>query len=238
MEAIYVYIHTRLDGVVFYVGQGTDTRAWSKSDRNIHWKRTVTKYGYTVTLVHENLTKQQAAQLEIELIAKYRAISGKSLTNMTAGGDGGMLGYNHTVESKEKIVKALMGNKYAVGNTSFKGKKHTEEAKQKLREKRALQVPPRLGQSPSEETKEKLRQANLGKKQSPEAIEKKRLAGLSRKMSPEAIAKSVAKRKGQKRTPEQLERMRTAQQQNKFWLGKNMNDYLQEKHAASKKVSP
>ena len=210
-ESYYVYTHTRIsDSIVFYIGQGSGERAWAKGDRNPHWHRTVKKHGYSVYLAHENLTKAEAANKEIELIAYYRKVSGSKLTNITAGGDGGMLGYNHKPESKEKIVASLIGNKRAIGNTNRKGAVLSEETKQKIREKRALQKP-RVGYLTSEETREKLRLAQSGKKQSADTIEKKRIAALGRVMSPEDIEKSASKRRGKTRTPEQVERMSIAQ---------------------------
>ena len=68
MNTNYVYIHTREDdGIVFYCGQGVNDRAWAKGDRNPYWHHTAKKHGYAVTLVYENLTKQEAAQKNLEL---------------------------------------------------------------------------------------------------------------------------------------------------------------------------
>src|ERR1035437_8505575 len=102
----YVYLHIRKsDGIIFYVGMGINYRAWQKgkTERNDHWHKTVLKHGYTITLVYENLTKEDALSKEIELIKSYRNISGDKLVNMTEGGEGGMQGHKHTLESRAKM---------------------------------------------------------------------------------------------------------------------------------------
>lgn len=212
LENNYVYLHTRnTDDIVFYVGIGVANRAWAKSDRNPHWHHTVKKHGYSVSLIHEGLTRAEAAQKEIELIAYYRQISGKSLVNITAGGDGGMLGYNHTEESKEKIVKALIGNKYAVGNTSFKGKTHSEEARKKIKEKRALQAPTFLGKNHSEEIKAIIKEKRAKQVMTEETKSKIRAAMKGKKKSPEHIAKVTAANTGKQRSEDIKKRMCDAQ---------------------------
>lgn len=61
---------------------------------------------------------------------------------------------------------------------ALKGKKHTPEAKQKIKAKRALQVI-------TEETKSKMSDSHKGRKRSPEAIEKSRQKHLGLKRSEE-----------------------------------------------------
>lgn len=56
----------------------------------------------------------------------------------------------------------------------------SKESKKKMREKALNRVSARKGVKLSEETKEKLRQANLGKKHRPEEIQKMREAQLKR----------------------------------------------------------
>lgn len=73
---------------------------------------------------------------------------------------------------------------------------------------------PSIGREVTEETKEKLRQANLGKKRSAESIEKTRQAlignayTLGRKQSPEEIAARVAAVTGQVRSAEAILNMK------------------------------
>lgn len=66
------------------------------------------------------------------------------------------------------------------------------------------------GKPVTEETREKLRQANLGKVRSLASREKASRSLMGRKMSPEAVAKSTAAKIGVKRSPETVEKMRIA----------------------------
>lgn len=64
----YVYLHKTLDGVVFYVGKGTNGRKDSSDGRTSAWKR-VAKKGYTVEVYKDNLSDSDAILLEDSLIA-------------------------------------------------------------------------------------------------------------------------------------------------------------------------
>lgn len=115
----YVYIHKRAtDGKVFYVGKGTRDRAWEKSNRNVHWQRTVNKHGYTVHIVEEFADQDSAFLREIDLIKMYGI---DNLTNMTEGGDG-CTGFKPSEETRKKLSRARMGNQHK------KGKKQPQSA--------------------------------------------------------------------------------------------------------------
>lgn len=66
MKNCYVYLHRRLDnGLVFYIGKGTGDRAKRNNYRNKKWKNTVSEAGgYTVEYIKENLTSQEAIEIE------------------------------------------------------------------------------------------------------------------------------------------------------------------------------
>lgn len=68
----YVYVHKDPEGTVFYVGKGTGRRAWAK-DRHGLWKKYVERFDgkYTVEIVKDNLTEQEALDLENSLMNKY-----------------------------------------------------------------------------------------------------------------------------------------------------------------------
>lgn len=75
----YVYCHYDKDGTVFYIGKGTGQRAWSK-DRHSIWHKYVDERlngEYTVGIVEDELTENEAYQLEAELIEEY----GENLVN-------------------------------------------------------------------------------------------------------------------------------------------------------------
>ena len=120
----------------FYVGVSKDIKArWNehKSDlknnkhHSIKLQRSYNKYGaeaFEYLVIYESLDYETAVNLELAMI---KAFYGKMLLNSSANSKGFYKGYKHTLESRAKISKALIGNKYTLGY------KHTEEAKQKQR---------------------------------------------------------------------------------------------------------
>ena len=70
----YVYLHRRLDnGKVFYVGKGTGKRLREKSNRSIAWNNIVIENGgFNFEILEDNLTNEQALQLELYYINEYK----------------------------------------------------------------------------------------------------------------------------------------------------------------------
>ena len=105
-----VYEHRRNDtGEVFYVGIGNDkNRPYTKQGRNRFWKRIVNKHGYSVHILHDNISWDEACQLEKQLISQYGRIDLGTgcLVNMTDGGDG-TLGAIRSEEFKHKVSVAV-----------------------------------------------------------------------------------------------------------------------------------
>lgn len=99
MNNYYVYAHSKPCGEIFYIGKGCAKRAWSKKDRNNHWKNIVNKYGYNVTILVDNLSEEDALKNEIEIIAHFAKF--KKLCNRTLGGEGAK-GLRHNEEFKRK----------------------------------------------------------------------------------------------------------------------------------------
>lgn len=126
-----VYIHRRADIEdsflnVFYVGIAkVIKRPYSKQGRNTYWKRIVNKYRFTVEILYNNLTWEEACIKEIELIKFYGRyiIKSGNLVNITEGGEG-TTGFtkNHTEETKQRIGKSLKGRTFS--------KEHIEKLKQ------------------------------------------------------------------------------------------------------------
>lgn len=99
----YVYMHTTNDNKVFYIGKGKGERAYSVQNRNSYWHRTVNKYGCNITILHSNLTEEEAYKLEREEIQKYGLKrDGGDLVNLTPGGEGSA-GYKWTEEQRENL---------------------------------------------------------------------------------------------------------------------------------------
>jgi hypothetical protein len=124
----YVYEYLREDNTPYYVGKGTKDRAFKKQ-------------GHTVPLppkdrirfVAENLTDQEARDLEISLIAKYgrKDLGTGILRNMTDGGEGSP-GRITTKETKEKLSKLNLGKKQSEETKtkraeSLRGQKRTDD---------------------------------------------------------------------------------------------------------------
>ena len=125
-------------GNPFYVGKGSDNRATSKKDRNLHWKRIVAKVGYESIIIHSGLNHRQALNAEMFAIAALQKVY--KLANMTRGGDGGnglsgsdhpLFGKPRSQETKNKLSNALIGRTFAHCANRF-GIKHTTETKQKI----------------------------------------------------------------------------------------------------------
>jgi hypothetical protein len=157
-----VYTHIRKDkNKPFYHGIFEDPyRPFEKSRRNSIWDKIVSKTEYEVIILAENLTWEEACQMERELIRRDGRIDmgNGCLANMTDGGDGAV-GLIRTEEHCNKISKSLTG------------KIRSEESKDK-------QSITRTGFKDSDETKIKKSFAkkgkkpnNFGKKRSQSAIE-------------------------------------------------------------------
>lgn len=152
----YVYLHRRLDtNDVFYVGIGTGKyfqRSKDKKGRSLHWKKIVNKVGYTIDIIYNNITWEQAKKYEINLIAMYgrRDLGLGNLVNHTIGGEGSV-GVIVSDKTKEKLKKALKN----VGLGKSKSEEHKKNMSiARTGEKRS----PR-----SEETKEKIRNSLKGR---------------------------------------------------------------------------
>lgn len=168
----YTYSHNKPDGTPFYIGKGVGKRAYSKR-RNVYWKRVAEKYGYEVQILAYWKTNKEALDHEMLLISCFKDM-GIELTNMTNGGEG-LSGHKFSESHKKAIAEKLkVVNKGMV--STFKGKKHSEEAKLLIKQKRALQDPKSLSHPHSEETKAKLSLLKIGTKMSKESSIKKSIA--------------------------------------------------------------
>lgn len=176
-NAYIVYMHTTPSGKR-YIGITAQTveKRWQKGfgyayGENDYFFNAIKKYGWD-NIKHEilftGLTKLEAEEKEIELIAKYNTTSRDCGYNRETGG---YAFPKHTDESKQRMSEI---------------QKRIWENSPGRREKLAEY---RQGRPTSDETKEKLRQANLGKKQSEETISKrvKKLRGQKRPMTSERL---------------------------------------------------
>lgn len=79
-----VYRHIRLDNnKVFYIGMGNEDRAYQITGRNQYWDHVYINYGHRVEILANNLSEEDALDLEALLILEYgRLIEGGTLVNL------------------------------------------------------------------------------------------------------------------------------------------------------------
>lgn len=161
----YTYLHTRNDnGQVFYIGKGTNKRAWAV-ERNNHWCSIVSKHGFTVQIIAYWTTEKEAFEHEKLLIASFIDM-GYNLANKTPGGEGIPKGYKFSEETKRKIALSHLGSK------------RTEETKQKMSKSSAWRghtytTSGMTGKQHTEFSRTKMSISRKGAKQSPEHIAKR-----------------------------------------------------------------
>lgn len=178
----YVYAHKKADdGEVFYVGKGSHRirdagvkkyeRAFLKYNRTKFWKNVVQKHGYVVEILHDDITEEEAFNLEIEYIGKYGCrLQGGLLVNLTEGGEG-PVGSKHSEDTRRKMSEARKGNPSYVRTEEWcrrqserlkgkpgknKGQKRTEEQRKRISEAHKGLPGNRTGSTPSEETVKKI----------------------------------------------------------------------------------
>lgn len=132
---------------IYYVGIGNNIkRAYHTGCRNNHWNNVYNKYGLLVDIVAQNISIEEAKEMEKFLIASYGV---ENLTNISLGGEGGF-GVKYTQERKDKVSLRFKGRA-----SPMKGKKHSEE--------RNLQVSKRhKGKIVSEETRTRISESKKG----------------------------------------------------------------------------
>lgn len=177
----WYYINTN---ETFHIGKGKGQRyKEKKQSRNQFFKNIINKEKDNVTseILVNNLTEQEAWDLEKQLIAEYKS-KGECKTNFHEGGRGGNTGNYNNPERSRKISEAA---KKRIGKLNpMYGKHHTEETKQKLREIN-------LGKKLTPEHIEKLKEANRGRKKTKAEIDFISNLNKGKKMSQETKAKMM-----------------------------------------------
>lgn len=188
-----IYKLTSPSGKV-YIGQ-------TKQQPELRWKNghgyskssaiynSINKYGWDnikKEILFSNLNKISADCIEMDLIYYYKSL-GISL-NISNGGEGNF-GYKHSKYTKYKMSIVKQGKYCGMNNPNY-GKKHSTEAKLKMREKalgRKLSIKSRikisinnarymLGKHHSEDTIMKMSKSHKGLKQSKESLYKRSLS--------------------------------------------------------------
>jgi hypothetical protein len=172
----YVYAHYKADnpsGLPFYIGKGKGSRDVSLK-RNKFWKSIVDKHGFIVKRLCENLTEQEAWDLESALIEQYGKLTEGtgSLCNFSNGGEGAS-GVVHSNETKKKWSDAKKGKTWE----EIYGPLQSAAIRAKRKLKKRIQT---------EETRKKISEAHTGKIGKPHTTESKlkMSAGKTGKPSP------------------------------------------------------
>lgn len=156
--AYSVYCHTIPSGRR-YVGISCDPeKRWNKGkgySKNYIFDRAIKKYGWDAIkheILKEGLTLEEAKALEKELIAKWKLTDKRYGLNLSGGGDGilsddtrnlmskvrkgnrNSVGRVLSEDTKKEISKSLK-EYYSTRPGTFTGKHHSEESKQRLRER-------------------------------------------------------------------------------------------------------
>jgi hypothetical protein len=189
----YTYLWLREDGTPYYVGKGSGNRAFVSHPLRGKMYKAPPK---ELIIVQYFESEGDALFTEKFLIALYGRIDLKTgiLRNLTDGGEDPPIGshkdHNHSVESRKKMseshkklwddpVYADHMSEVHKGQSSWVGRKHSEESKKKNRE------------------------AHLGKKQSENSIKRRVLALTGQKRS-EEIRNKLKKAQQKRREKEKL----------------------------------
>lgn len=158
-----VYMHVNKINGKKYIGltkKKNPNHRWSNGNGykpNDHFWDSICLYGwdnFDHIIVADGLTKEEAEQLEIELIAKYNTTDRDCGYNRDNGGN--TIG-THSEETRRKLSETHSGEKHPMY-----GKHHTEEAKRKMSENTRGEKHPLYGKHHSKETRGKISKTKKG----------------------------------------------------------------------------
>lgn len=169
-----VYKHTTPSGKV-YIGitKRKPEYRWNHGNgykNNEHFYRAILKYGWDNIkheIVENGLTKKQACDLEIKLIAKYDAANPRKGYNNSTGGEYSAVGVHPSAETRRKIGEANKG-----ANNPWYGKHLSADMRLKIGESLKGANNPNYGKHPSADTRLKLSESHKGHNHSSETRQK------------------------------------------------------------------
>jgi hypothetical protein len=108
-----VYQHRRKDtGEIFYIGIGENrSRAYDKTGRNDIWKRIAQETDYSIEIIKNNISREEAKNIEKKLISELGRIDKNTglLSNKSIGGEGDNIGGSGPIEGWERRQNILKG---------------------------------------------------------------------------------------------------------------------------------
>lgn len=139
MIIYYVYAYVREDSTPYYIGKGKDRRAYQSHKRS-NGADLLPKDKSKIVMLHENLSEQEAFDLEKNLILEYgrKDLGTGILQNMTEGGEGNRkAGYTlWSEEDKQRMSELRKGKKLGPNSvpSPLKGVPRSEDTKKKISE--------------------------------------------------------------------------------------------------------
>ena len=104
----YTYAHYTPKGDIFYIGKGTNDRAFTRHDRSYKWREVVKKArGISIEILADWNTEEEAYSHEELLIDCFTSM-GANLVNETIGGKS-VKGYMQSPEQRAKVTEKLTG---------------------------------------------------------------------------------------------------------------------------------
>lgn len=173
-----VYKHTSPNGKC-YIGitQQIPQKRWKNNGRgytnNKHFWRAIQKYGwdnFKHEILYTGLTKEEAEQKEIELIAYYDSANPLKGYNRDLGGNS--IG-KHSEETKRKMSEAQKGEKHHHYNKCYPEEVRKKQSVARMGEKNHF-----YGKHHSEETKMKIREMATGRTRSEDV--KRKLSNIQK----------------------------------------------------------
>lgn len=138
-----VYMHTCIENNKRYIGQTCDLKnRWNNNGAKYLYKqpdgkwrqpaiaRAIIAHGWDNFLheiIADNLTKEEADKMEVELVDKYKTRNPIYGYNIREGGSHG-----HLSEYSIEKMRNTIGDSRMKEKNSFYGKKHSEETKRKI----------------------------------------------------------------------------------------------------------
>lgn len=134
-----VYKYTCKHNGLIYIGITSKTldQRWANGNgyrNNPRLDNAIKKYGidgFTREILFNNLTQEEAAEIEVKLIAEYNATDKSVGFNVAVGGTAPMFGRKHSKETSELFSENRRGE-----HNPFYGKHHTEETRRRFSEQR------------------------------------------------------------------------------------------------------